>query len=99
MPGLFGLAVGYASCNRWLAVSMVILSLGCKGAFYSGLKVNHLDISTNYAGMVNAIVNALGAISGFVTPYIDEAITKNVGYIHKSFVIFILLFLITAHRW
>lgn len=48
------------------------------GTFYSGIKANSLDLAPNYAGVVMAIANGAGAITGAIGPYIVGLITEKV---------------------
>lgn len=48
------------------------------GAYYSGTRVNALDLSPNFAGTIMAVVNAIGALSGIVTPYLIGVLIPNV---------------------
>lgn len=64
-----------------LAVGMFTVAMGFMGTFYCGMKVNGLDLTTNYAGTVMAIVNGLGAVSGIITPYIVSALTEDVSFL------------------
>lgn len=50
------------------------------GAYYSGTRVNALDLSPNYAGTIMALVNAIGALSGIVTPYLIGVLIPNVSH-------------------
>lgn len=53
--------------------------MGFMGAYYSGMKVNALDLSPNYAASIMAIVNGIGAITGIVAPYLVGVLTPNVS--------------------
>lgn len=55
--------------------------MGLMGTFYPGMKVNALDLASNYAGTLMAIVNGIGAITGILTPILVGYITVNVSYI------------------
>lgn len=47
----------------------------------SGIKANSLDIAPNYAGVVMAVANGLGGLTGVVGPYIVGLLTPNVSLI------------------
>jgi len=51
--------------------------MGTMGGFYPGMKVNPLDLSPNYAGVLMAVTNGIGAITGFLGPYLVGALTTN----------------------
>lgn len=58
---------------------MFTLGMGFMGTFYSGLKANTLDIAPNYAGVVMAVANGIGGLTGVVGPYIVGLLTPNVS--------------------
>lgn len=73
--GIIG--ASYAGCDRYLVVSLFTLGMASMGAYYSGTRVNALDLSPNYAGTIMALVNAIGALSGIVTPYLIGVLIPN----------------------
>lgn len=80
-PGVFILAASYSGCDRLLVVAMFTLGMSFMGTFYSGIKANSLDIAPNYAGVVMAVANGLGGLTGVVGPYIVGLLTPNVSLI------------------
>lgn len=44
------------------------------------MKVNPLDLSPNYAGVLMAITNGIGAITGIIAPYLVGVLTPNVSF-------------------
>lgn len=76
-PGVFVVLASYAGCNRVAVVAMFTLGMGFMGTFYSGIKANSLDIAPNYAGVIMAIANGTGSISGIVGPWIVGLLTPN----------------------
>lgn len=52
-------------------------------AYYSGMKINVLDITPNYAGTTTAIVNGISSISGIISPYLIGLLTPNVSIFTK----------------
>lgn len=89
-PGIFIIIASYTGCNRMMAVAMFTIAMGLMGTYYCGMKVNALDLSSNFAGTLMAIVNGLGATSGIVTPYLVGALTQDVS---KLFMIIVVLVL------
>ena len=75
--GIIG--ASYAGCDRYLVVSLFTLGMASMGAYYSGTRVNALDLSPNYAGTIMALVNAIGALSGVATPYLIGVLIPNVS--------------------
>lgn len=80
-PATFIVAAAYSGCNRIQAVIMFTVGMGFMGTFYSGLKVNALDLSPNFAGTVMALVNGIGGFTGIFVPYLVGILTDNVSRI------------------
>lgn len=74
-------------CNSVLVIVMFCLVLLVKGPFYCGLKINHLDMSINFAGILMAMTNGAGALSGMASSFLIKQITKDVRHIllHTKF--------------
>lgn len=88
--GQYGFALAligasYAGCNPWLTVGILTVGLGLNGGIYSGFKVNHLDISPRFAGILMSFTNCLANLAGIVAPTVS-------GYIISGKVNSLLLF-------
>lgn len=66
IPGAFLVAASFGGCNRTVAVTLFTVAMGFMGAYYSGMKVNALDLSPNFAGTLMGITNGIGALTGIV---------------------------------
>lgn len=55
----------------------IVLGTSCIAFGFSSIKVTALDLSPNYSGSVMALVNAIGCISGILTPYVVGVLTTN----------------------
>lgn len=77
-PAFFIIGASYAGCDRVIVVVLFTLAMGFMGTFYPGMKVNPLDLSPNYAGILMAITNGIGAIAGIIVPYVVGVMTPNV---------------------
>ncbi|CAL8109500.1 unnamed protein product [Orchesella dallaii] len=60
----------FAGCNRWLAVVCYIMSGMINGAMFSGSIINPMDISPNYSGAIEGVINSAANIAGFGAPYL-----------------------------
>lgn len=67
-PALALAAASYTGCNRWLTVALLTIGIGLNGAIYSGFKVNHLDISPRFAGILMSFTNCLANLAGLLAP-------------------------------
>ncbi|XP_037042766.1 putative inorganic phosphate cotransporter [Bradysia coprophila] len=76
-PGCFIIGASYAGCNKFVVVALFTIGMGFMGTFYSGLKVNNLDLAPNFAGVIMAITNGVGGINGILAPYIVGVLTPN----------------------
>ena len=54
----------------------------CKGIAYPSLRVNNIDLSPNYAGLLMGVMNGSGAITGFLTPEVVRLVIVGVSGIH-----------------
>lgn len=63
-PAIFIVIASYSGCDKVLAVVFFTIAMGFMGGYYSGMKVNALDLSPNYAGVLMAITNGIAACSG-----------------------------------
>ena len=64
------LTLAYLGCDPALFIVMLCLTTGFDGFRGSGLGVNLIDISPNYAGATMGVVNTASNVMGFVAPYI-----------------------------
>lgn len=78
-PAICIILASYAGNDEFAVVALFTVSMGLMGAFYPGMKVNALDLSTNFAGTLMAIVNGIGALSGIITPYLVGVLTPDVS--------------------
>lgn len=78
-PGICIIVASYSGCDTTLAVVWFIAAMTLMGAYYSGMKINALDISPNYAGTTTAMVNGIAAISGIISPYLIGLLTPDVS--------------------
>ncbi|CAH0397954.1 unnamed protein product [Chilo suppressalis] len=76
-PGICIILASYSGCDTTLAVFWFVFAMTLMGAYYSGMKINPLDISPNYAGTTTAMVNGIAAISGILTPYLIGMVTPD----------------------
>ncbi|VVC97622.1 unnamed protein product [Leptidea sinapis] len=76
-PGICIIMASYSGCNTTLAVFWFIAAMTLMGAYYTGMKVNALDITPNYAGTVTALVNGTAAISAIISPYLIGLLTPQ----------------------
>ena len=78
--GVFLIGLSYMDCTQTaLAVVLLVLAITTTGFFISGYYVNHMDIAPQYAGTLMGLSNGIGAITGFVAPYIAFALTESVS--------------------
>ncbi|XP_045529093.1 putative inorganic phosphate cotransporter [Pieris brassicae] len=76
-PGICIILASYSGCDTTLAVFWFIAAMTLMGAYYSGMKVNALDITPNYAGTTTGLVNGIAAISGIISPYLIGLLTPQ----------------------
>ncbi|XP_015595983.2 putative inorganic phosphate cotransporter isoform X2 [Cephus cinctus] len=67
-PAIALAAASYTGCDKWLTVAILTFGIGFNGAIYSGFKVNHLDISPRFAGILMSFTNCLANLAGLLAP-------------------------------
>jgi len=78
--GIFLIGLSYLDCTQTeLAVVLLVMAVSMSGFVYSGYFVNHMDIAPQYAGTLMGISNGLGAMSGFIAPYVAARVTEPVS--------------------
>ncbi|CAH0547931.1 unnamed protein product [Brassicogethes aeneus] len=88
-PAIALVAASFTGCDRWLTVALVTIGVGLNGGIYSGFKVNHLDISPQYAGILMSITNCLANLAGLLAPIYAGYMVKGGPTIAKWRVVFI----------
>ncbi|XP_055336533.1 vesicular glutamate transporter 1-like [Paramacrobiotus metropolitanus] len=73
---IFLLVVAYAR-SEGLAITSLIVAVGCSGFAISGFNVNHLDIAPRYASILMGFSNGVGTISGLMCPLVTESLTAH----------------------
>ncbi|XP_044754354.1 putative inorganic phosphate cotransporter isoform X1 [Coccinella septempunctata] len=67
-PAIALIGASFTGCNKWLTVAILTVGVGLNGGIYSGFKVNHLDISPQFAGILMALTNCLANLAGLLAP-------------------------------
>ncbi|XP_043269781.1 putative inorganic phosphate cotransporter isoform X2 [Venturia canescens] len=67
-PAIALVAASYTGCDKWLTVALLTVGVGFNGGIYSGFKVNHLDISPRFAGILMSFTNCLANLAGLLAP-------------------------------
>ncbi|XP_057650844.1 putative inorganic phosphate cotransporter isoform X2 [Diorhabda carinulata] len=67
-PAIALVAVSFTGCNKWLTVILLTIGVGLNGGIYSGFKVNHLDISPQFAGILMSFTNCMANLAGLLAP-------------------------------
>lgn len=68
VPAICLICASYTGCNRLLTVALLTLGIGFNGGIYSGFKINHLDITPRFAGILMAITNCTANLAGLLAP-------------------------------
>lgn len=69
-PAVCLIIASYTGCNRVLTVFLLTLGVGLNGAIYSGFKINHLDITPRFAGILMAFTNCTANLAGLLAPIV-----------------------------
>lgn len=79
-PAIALVGASYTGCHPMLTVAILTIGVGLNGGIYSGFKVNHLDISPRFAGILMSFTNCLANLAGLLAP-------MTAGYIVEGKVI------------
>lgn len=83
-PAIALVCASYTGCDPPLTVAILTIGVGLNGGIYSGFKVNHLDISPRFAGILMSLTNCTANLTGLLAPIVA-------GYIiHEKVCIYIL---------
>ncbi|XP_025413839.1 putative inorganic phosphate cotransporter isoform X2 [Sipha flava] len=77
LQGLFILGLCYSGCNSTAAVVMLISATAVNGAVSSGTLAAVVDISPNFAGIIQGIVGSFCVFAGFLSPMVVGFLTIN----------------------
>ncbi|XP_001950194.2 putative inorganic phosphate cotransporter [Acyrthosiphon pisum] len=69
-PAIALIAASYTGCDPYLTVAILTVGVGLNGGIYSGFKVNHLDISPRFAGILMSLTNCLANLAGLLAPIV-----------------------------
>ncbi|XP_014279058.1 putative inorganic phosphate cotransporter isoform X2 [Halyomorpha halys] len=69
-PAIALIGASYTGCNPALTVAILTVGVGLNGGIYSGFKVNHLDISPRFAGILMSFTNFTANMAGLLAPII-----------------------------
>lgn len=82
-PAVALIAASYTGCNPSMTIAIITIGVGLNGAIYSGFKVNHLDISPRFAGLLMSFTNCIANLAGLLAPItvgeiIDDSVIKMI---------------------
>lgn len=86
-PCVFIILASYMGCNGTAAVVFFTLALFTMGPFYSSLRINQMDISKNFSGIIMALVNGAGALAFAPAPYLIGIIAKDVSAMFTNLIL------------
>jgi len=74
-PGISMIIVSYTGCSESWTVALLSIGVGLMGGTMSGYRINHLDISPTYAGILMSMTNCVANIFALLAPIIAGQIT------------------------
>ncbi|KAJ1524954.1 hypothetical protein ONE63_009810 [Megalurothrips usitatus] len=76
-PAVCMIGASYTGCSSSSTVALLSMGVGLMGATMSAYRINHLDISPRYAGVLMAITNCVANIFALLAPLIAGYITDK----------------------
>ena len=84
-PAICLIIASYTGCDRALTVALLTIGIGLNGGIYSGFKINHMDISPRFAGILMAFTNCTANLAGLLAPIAaGHLIEGKVSYSNRS---------------
>eukprot|EP00095_Tigriopus_kingsejongensis_P005794 maker-scaffold88_size394946-snap-gene-2.23 protein:Tk05794 transcript:maker-scaffold88_size394946-snap-gene-2.23-mRNA-1 annotation:"hypothetical protein DAPPUDRAFT_52115" len=77
IPACCLVGVCFAGCDKTAVVLLMIVGTGFFGAMFAGVFSNHVDIASNYAGVLMGISNMAATIPGFAVPAFVGVLTHG----------------------
>lgn len=76
-PAICLIIASYTGCERYVTVAILTVGLGLNGAIYSGFKINHLDITPRFAGILMSFTNCTANLAGLLAPIVAGNIIEG----------------------
>lgn len=76
--GFFVVLASYMGCDYILSSVMFTRGLFVMGPFFCGMKINVLDVTQNFPGIIMGIVNGIGALAFFPVPNMIASLVTEV---------------------
>lgn len=76
-PAFCMIGASYTGCSGAATVALLSVGVGLMGATMSAYRINHLDISPRYAGVLMAITNCVANLFALLAPLIAGKITNH----------------------
>lgn len=84
-PAICLVIASYTGCDRVTTVALLTLGVGLNGGIYSGFKINHLDITPRFAGILMAFTNCTANLAGLLAPIVAGQLIHGSVSIASSF--------------
>ncbi|VVC32475.1 Hypothetical protein CINCED_3A020713 [Cinara cedri] len=75
LQGLFIMGLCFSGCNSIIAVIMLVCATAVNGAVSSGALAAVVDLTPNYAGVIQGIIGTVCVCSGFISPLVVGFLT------------------------
>lgn len=76
-PALSLVAASYTGCSAPLTVGLLSMGVGLMGGTMSGYRINHLDISPRFAGILMSLTNCIANVFALLAPLIAGFIIEG----------------------
>nr|XP_042911231.1 putative inorganic phosphate cotransporter isoform X1 [Parasteatoda tepidariorum]XP_042911232.1 putative inorganic phosphate cotransporter isoform X2 [Parasteatoda tepidariorum] len=90
LPGVCVLSIAFIGCHPIIIVAVLCLSFGFNGFIFSGVLVNHVDMSPQFAGTLFGITNTAATLPGFLAPTLIGVILKSGQTLNNWGIIFMM---------
>lgn len=89
-PAIALIVASYTGCSRALTVAILTIGVGLNGGIYAGFKINHLDLTPRYAGVLMAFTNCSANLAGLLAPIAAGNIIEGKPTIAQWRIVFVI---------
>uniref|UniRef100_A0AAG5DLK9 Putative inorganic phosphate cotransporter n=1 Tax=Anopheles atroparvus TaxID=41427 RepID=A0AAG5DLK9_ANOAO len=89
-PAIALIVASYTGCSRGLTVAILTIGVGLNGGIYAGFKINHLDLTPRYAGILMAFTNCSANLAGLLAPMAAGNIIEGKPTIAQWRIVFVI---------
>ncbi|CAH8489489.1 unnamed protein product [Schistosoma turkestanicum] len=89
-PAILMILITLFDChNKYAVVILLTFGLFLSSGVFSGGMLSPIEITPKYSGLLFSISNSIGALTGFLSPIVANALTSNKTYTEWRYVFYL----------